>query len=485
MQQLVKRKGSVKGIDNEEVIPDDAPTPRAELDQHYLTDGDNEPQPSNLSVDLDTSLTEKCNNAEPEGGATIPTALGDHESNHEVHVAVDEGNAVDDADVDDDDDEKTEPFAASSPFSDVTAVTTETPCWLKEGPLRAIYLPVAQELLNEAVERTRGWSVTHLMALHSDLSANTQRMSFSAFLDPQELKSAARNKVDGQVLCWLCTYNYKVAKSKQRHEKRHEKRHSKRSNLGESTSRTHDSLGSSKRQRTEEIPSRTSLDRSASVLTDGLGSAYSDQMVTISQLQDEMRNLKRTLAQRDSELLAKDRVIAGLRADLGDLEAQRREREYRSQVLAEEEIEKLKKAEILASRNLAVKRRRAMNADGLSPLKLSPLRLPPKLSTSASTPHLTPVLASKEKSKTPLSTPKKEPITPSKSPKQEEVSTEATESKKVTCSPSKSPREVGLESAPHSDKVKSDHGNGNGEAGKRDDQLNASNPDGGEENLKC
>ncbi|VDO09142.1 unnamed protein product [Rodentolepis nana] len=39
LQQLVKRKSSVKGIDNEEVIPNDAPTPRAELDQQYLTEG--------------------------------------------------------------------------------------------------------------------------------------------------------------------------------------------------------------------------------------------------------------------------------------------------------------------------------------------------------------------------------------------------------------------------------------------------------------
>lgn len=55
-----------------------------------------------------------------------------------------------------------------------------------------------------------------------------------------------------------------------------------------------------------------------------------------------MRGLKRSLAQKDSELLAKDRVIAGLRADLDDFETQRRERAYKSQVLANEEIEKLK-----------------------------------------------------------------------------------------------------------------------------------------------
>ncbi|VDL23777.1 unnamed protein product [Hymenolepis diminuta] len=50
---LAKRKGSsVKGNDNEEVIPDDAPTPRAEMDQQSVTEGDSEPQPSNLPIDL-------------------------------------------------------------------------------------------------------------------------------------------------------------------------------------------------------------------------------------------------------------------------------------------------------------------------------------------------------------------------------------------------------------------------------------------------
>nr|CDS26564.1 protein FAM76A [Hymenolepis microstoma] len=321
---------------------------------------------------------------------------------------------------------------------------------------------------------------------------------------------ASRKKVDGQVLCWVCTYNYKVSKAKARSDKHQ----SKRSNLGDLKS--HGSLSPSKRQRTEEISSRHSLNHAANVLTDGnrpssitgskawirfgkllndaarcirrtrkkqlslsLGSAYNDQMVTISQLQEEMRNLKRTLAQKDSELLAKDRVIAGLRADLGDFEAQRRERAYKSQALANEEIEKLKdtirtlrreKADILASRNPSSKRRRVMNTDSLSPLKLSPLRLPPKSST----------FASKEKSKNLPSTPKKESST-SKPPKQEEASTEATECK-VAPSPSHSPHKVGSQS-PHSDKVESDHGNGNGEADKQDDQLNASTSDSGEENL--
>ncbi|KAM3181185.1 hypothetical protein ACTXT7_014859 [Hymenolepis weldensis] len=317
---------------------------------------------------------------------------------------------------------------------------------------------------------------------------------------------ASRSKVNGQVLCWVCTYNYKVSKSKERSDKHQ----SKRNSFGDSYSKSLDSQSSSKRQRTEEISGRHSSNRSANALTDrqtlhsyilhficsmndpiGLDSAYNDHLVTISQLQEEMRNLKRALAQKDAELLAKDRVIAGLRADLDDFETQRRERAYKSQALANEEIEKLKdtirtlkreKADILASRNPSTKRRRAMNADSLSPLKLSPLRLPPKLSGSASVPP-TAAVTSKEKPKNPPASPRKESDTPSKSSKQREAPRYTTESKEVAPSPSYSPHEVGLES-PHPDKVKRDSGSANGKAGKRDDQLNTSSSDSDEEGLK-
>ncbi|VUZ55513.1 unnamed protein product [Hymenolepis diminuta] len=299
---------------------------------------------------------------------------------------------------------------------------------------------------------------------------------------------ASRSKVNGQVLCWVCTYNYKVSKSKERSDKHQ----SKRGSFGDSYSKSHDSQSSLKRQRTEEISGRHSLNRSANALTDSLDSAYNDHLVTISQLQEEMRNLKRALAQKDAELLAKDRVIAGLRADLDDFETQRRERAYKSQALANEEIEKLKdtirtlkreKADILASRNPSTKRRRAMNADSLSPLKLSPLRLPPKLSGSASVPPPTAPVAPKEKPKKPPSSPKKESDTTSKSPKQREAPRYTTESKGIVPSPSYSPHEVGSES-PHLDKVKRDNGSGSAKAGKRDDQLNTSSSDSDEEDLK-
>ncbi|VDL50231.1 unnamed protein product [Hymenolepis diminuta] len=331
---------------------------------------------------------------------------------------------------------------------------------------------------------------------------------------------ASRSKVNGQVLCWVCTYNYKVSKSKERSDKHQ----SKRGSFGDSYSKSHDSQSSLKRQRTEEISGRHSLNRSANALTDSgepssniesaallyirqllndaakrlaesdskspisLDSAYNDHLVTISQLQEEMRNLKRALAQKDAELLAKDRVIAGLRADLDDFETQRRERAYKSQALANEEIEKLKVCfalfcESQTSRNPSTKRRRAMNADSLSPLKLSPLRLPPKLSGSASVPPPTAPVAPKEKPKKPPSSPKKESDTTSKSPKQREAPRYTTESKGIVPSPSYSPHEVGSES-PHLDKVKRDNGSGSAKAGKRDDQLNTSSSDSDEEDLK-
>ena len=73
-----------------------------------------------------------------------------------------------------------------------------------------------------------------------------------------------------------------------------------------------------------------------------MDSAYNEHLLTIGQLQDDIKALKRQIAQKDAELLAKDRVIAGLKADLDDYESHQRERAFKSQYMANEEIEKLK-----------------------------------------------------------------------------------------------------------------------------------------------
>ncbi|KAM7534059.1 hypothetical protein Aperf_G00000113127 [Anoplocephala perfoliata] len=285
---------------------------------------------------------------------------------------------------------------------------------------------------------------------------------------------ASRNKVDGQVLCWVCTYNYKVSKSKERSGKHQ----SKRGNPDDPyTSKSHDSSGSIKRQRTEDFAGRHSSNRSGNALNDSLDSAYNEHLVTISQLQEEMRGLKRSLVQKDAELLAKDRVIAGLRADLDDFETQRRERAYKSQVLANEEIEKLKdtirtlkreKADLLAARNTVSKRRRAVNVDTLSPLTLSPIRLPQHLSGSAS----------KEKHKN-LHPPKRTDTSTKFQKPPEEAPPADTESKEAPSPSYSTYLEDSLSPLPEKIEVKEkrDNGNGTGNTDKPEQLLVSSSDD--------
>uniref|UniRef100_A0A5K3EVH4 Protein FAM76A n=1 Tax=Mesocestoides corti TaxID=53468 RepID=A0A5K3EVH4_MESCO len=180
----------------------------------------------------------------------------------------------------------------------------------------------------------------------------------------------SRSKVDGKILCWVCTYDYKIAKSKERSDRSQ----SKRNSLDDA------------------FMPRSSRDSS------NMDSAYNEHLLTISQLQDDIKILKRKLAQKDAELLAKDRIIAGLKSDLDDCESQKRERAFKSERMAKEEINRLKdtirnlqreKAELSSVRSS--KKRRTGGLSG-SPLTLSPLRVPPTKSavmpTSVSTPSL-------------------------------------------------------------------------------------------------
>ncbi|CAH8863601.1 unnamed protein product [Trichobilharzia szidati] len=104
---------------------------------------------------------------------------------------------------------------------------------------------------------------------------------------------ASRQKVDGQILCWVCTYNFKLARSKER-------------SLAHTTNkRRHDGVQISD---TNRLKSTMDLD-----------SVYNEHLLTISQLQDEIKSLKRQLALKDADMLAKDRTIAELRSEMIDM----------------------------------------------------------------------------------------------------------------------------------------------------------------------
>ncbi|VDN16139.1 unnamed protein product, partial [Dibothriocephalus latus] len=182
---------------------------------------------------------------------------------------------------------------------------------------------------------------------------------------------ASRSKVDGQVLCWVCTYNYKINKSKESAEG-----------------------ATSRRGISDAIFGKSSHD-----LNSSMDSAYDEHILTIGQLQDDIKALKRQLQLKDAELLKKNQTISDLKSEILDMETSSRERLLKYQDSAEEEISRLKenirtlqreKQELSARPK---KRKMAYpNASYThSPLTLSPLRMPPsppqkpaKLLTSAS-----------------------------------------------------------------------------------------------------
>ncbi|KAG5448479.1 Protein fam76a [Clonorchis sinensis] len=156
---------------------------------------------------------------------------------------------------------------------------------------------------------------------------------------------ASRQKVDGQILCWVCTYNFKLARSRER------------SDHGSSKRRNESSVDSSrlklqrsdqlKRTRSDDyktLKTETNMSSSQptpSTQTQSLDSAYNEHLLTISQLQDEVKALKRQLAIKDAELLAKDRTIADLRSDMIEMKDSHEDRLHKTKAAAQMEQDRL------------------------------------------------------------------------------------------------------------------------------------------------
>lgn len=73
-----------------------------------------------------------------------------------------------------------------------------------------------------------------------------------------------------------------------------------------------------------------------------MDSAYNEHILTIGQLQDKVKLLKRQLLQKDAEILGKDRQIGELRSELSDFESSQRMRVMKAKDMAVEEVRKLK-----------------------------------------------------------------------------------------------------------------------------------------------
>ncbi|CAH8540185.1 unnamed protein product [Schistosoma turkestanicum] len=176
---------------------------------------------------------------------------------------------------------------------------------------------------------------------------------------------ASREKVDGQILCWVCTYNFKLARSKERSSHGlNKRRHDSNPISTENRSKpSHDSL---KKTCTGEYGARKIDTQALTTQALSLDSVYNEHLLTISQLQDEIKSLKRQLTLKDADLLTKDRTIAELRSDMIDIKNMNEDRIQKIKSAAQLEqdrllatIRQLQKEKAMISQDM--KRRRSNN----------------------------------------------------------------------------------------------------------------------------
>lgn len=139
-------------------------------------------------------------------------------------------------------------------------------------------------------------------------------------------KDDAKKKVDGKLLCWLCTLSYKraLAKAKQNQESRGNSKNNPTSTSSSSAHhRTHkhvhrgmdhsSSSSSSKKARIEKS-SNGVLPTSASTENVISDTNSTDHLVALTQLKEQIASLQRQLLQKDQQLLAKDKIISEFKA---------------------------------------------------------------------------------------------------------------------------------------------------------------------------
>lgn len=146
-----------------------------------------------------------------------------------------------------------------------------------------------------------------------------------------------RKKVDGKLLCWLCTLSYKRVLQKTKEHRKHLSSSSRTSHQekeqysrlsGGSHYNSQKTLSTSSIQ--NEIPKKKS--KFESVTTNGdsfspdlaLDSPGTDHFVIIAQLKEEVATLKKMLHQKDQMILEKEKKITELKADFQYQESQMR-----------------------------------------------------------------------------------------------------------------------------------------------------------------
>ncbi|XP_042562200.1 protein FAM76B isoform X2 [Clupea harengus] len=148
-------------------------------------------------------------------------------------------------------------------------------------------------------------------------------------------KEEGRRKVDGKLLCWLCTLSYRRVLQKTKEQRKGlGSSHSNSSSLGEKehqrqhhhhhhhqhrhSSSHHNHKSSSIQKETPKKKPKLEMKPSngdSSSIAQSVDSGGTDNFILISQLKEEVMALKRVLQQRDQTILEKDRKLTELKAD--------------------------------------------------------------------------------------------------------------------------------------------------------------------------
>ncbi|XP_044524319.1 protein FAM76B isoform X3 [Gracilinanus agilis] len=143
-------------------------------------------------------------------------------------------------------------------------------------------------------------------------------------------KEEGRRKVDGKLLCWLCTLSYKRVLQKTKEQRKslgsshsnsssssltekdqHHSKHHHHHHHSHKTSATIQNETPKKKPKLESKPSNGD----SSSINQSADSGGTDNFVLISQLKEEVMSLKRLLQQRDQTILEKDKKLTELKAD--------------------------------------------------------------------------------------------------------------------------------------------------------------------------
>uniref|UniRef100_A0AAY5EA82 Protein FAM76B n=1 Tax=Electrophorus electricus TaxID=8005 RepID=A0AAY5EA82_ELEEL len=147
-------------------------------------------------------------------------------------------------------------------------------------------------------------------------------------------KEEGRRKVDGKLLCWLCTLSYRRVLQKTKEQRKGlGSSHSNASSLSDKEHQRHQHRHRYCYKILNEIflwdlsPMMSFLINnwslsvpppplsSSSSITQSMDSGGTDNFILISQLKEEVMSLKRLLQQRDQTILEKDRKLTELKAD--------------------------------------------------------------------------------------------------------------------------------------------------------------------------